>query len=58
MEDSELMKMAAFKLRESASRIVTLANEAHSKKLRGRLFALSEQLIRQEKWVSRVDKVG
>jgi hypothetical protein len=49
MNDSELMKIAAFKLRESANRMLTLAHEARSQKVRGKLFAVSEQLIRQEK---------
>jgi hypothetical protein len=49
MNDSELMKIAAFKLHESANRMLTLAHETSSEKIRGKLFAISEQLIRQEK---------
>lgn len=49
MNDVELMKIAAFKLRESANRLLTLAQEASSQTVRGKLFAISKQLIRQEK---------
>jgi hypothetical protein len=49
MNDSELLRIAAFKLRESANRLLTLAQEAHSQEVRGKLFSVSEQLVRQEK---------
>lgn len=49
MTDGELMNIAAFKLRESANRILALAQEARSDEVRGRLFAVCEQLMRQEK---------
>jgi hypothetical protein len=49
MDDSELVKIAAFKLRESAKRILTLAHKAQSSRIRSKLVATSEQLLRQEK---------
>jgi hypothetical protein len=51
MEDIELMRIAAFKLRESANRMMTLANAARSAKVRGRLHKVCEQLLQQEKRV-------
>ena len=51
MEDTELMKIAAFKLRESANRMMTLANAASSSKVRGKLHKVYEQLLQQEKRV-------
>ena len=48
MEDTELIKVAAFKLQESANRMRTLANEARSSRLRTRLLALSQDLASQE----------
>lgn len=44
MEDAELLRVAAFKLQESANRMKTLANEARSAKLRTRLQSLSREL--------------
>ena len=55
MEDNEVMRIAAFKLRESANRMMTLANAAQSAKVRGRLYKVYEQLIRQEKRVFNVE---
>jgi hypothetical protein len=49
IDDSELMKIAAFKLRESANRMLTLAQKAESPTIRGKLVAVSEQLLRQER---------
>ena len=51
MEDTELMRIAAFKLHESANRLMTLANAARSAKVRGRLQKVCEQLLQQEKRV-------
>ncbi len=51
MEDSEVIKIAAFKLRDAANRLQTLAEEAHSKDLRERLCAISAQLIAEEERV-------
>ena len=48
MEDTELIKVAAFKLQESANRMRTLANEARSSRLRSRLLALSQELASHE----------
>jgi hypothetical protein len=49
IDDGELMKIAAFKLRESANRMLTLAQKAESPLIRGKLVAVSEQLLRQER---------
>ena len=51
MEDDELVRIAAFKLRDSANRLMTLANEAQSEKVRGQLHAVCEQLLLHEKKV-------
>jgi hypothetical protein len=51
MEDRELIRIAAFKLRDSANRLMTLANQAQSAKVRGRLQAVCEQLRKHEKRV-------
>lgn len=58
MEDNELMRIAAFKLRESANRLMTLANAAQSDRVRGRLHAVCEQLLRQEKRVFSLPEAG
>jgi hypothetical protein len=49
IDDGELMKIAAFKLRESANRMLTLAQKAASPEIRGKLVAASEQLLHQER---------
>jgi hypothetical protein len=49
IDDSELMKIAAFKLRESANRMLTLAQKAASPAIRGKLVAASELLLSQER---------
>ena len=46
MHDNELIKIAAFKLRESAMRMMTLAREAQSQRVRVELMSLHRQLIR------------
>lgn len=48
MEDAELMKVAAFKLQESANRLEMLAKEARSSKLRTHLHSLSRELASYE----------
>ena len=58
MEDHELIKIAAFKLRDSANRLMTLANQARSKKVRARLRAVSEEIRRHEERVSASRRTG
>ena len=49
INDGELVKIAAFKLRESANRMLTLAQKAQSPATRGKLVAASELLLLQER---------
>ena len=51
MEDHELIRIAAFKLRDSANRLMTLAKQAKSARVRGGLRAVCEELRRYEKRV-------
>jgi len=48
MEDSEIVRVAAFKLQESINRLQTLAKAAHRTRVRARLLALARQLTRHE----------
>ena len=48
MEDIELVRVAAFKLQDSANRLQTLARAARSPRVRARLLALARQLARHE----------
>jgi hypothetical protein len=48
MEDVELVKVAAFKLQDSANRLLALANAAQSARLRARFLSLARQLARYE----------
>ena len=48
MDDAELVKVAAFKLQDSANRFLTLAKAAHSIRLRARFLSLARQLARYE----------
>ena len=54
MQDQELLRMAAFKLRESANRIVALAHETESKGLRVRLLSVHKRLMQEEQRVAEV----
>jgi hypothetical protein len=48
MEDTEIVRVAAFKLQESINRLHTLARTAQSPRVRARLLALARQLARYE----------
>jgi hypothetical protein len=45
----ELCRMAAFRIREAANRIATLANSVHDVSLRGELLAVCERLLAEER---------
>ena len=49
MRDQELCRMAAFRLRETANRIATLANSAQDEHLRGELIAVCDRLLQEER---------
>jgi len=55
MEDRELMKIAAFKLQESAKRMATLAHEAGAPAVRGRLSSLSQELLEHARKLELLD---
>jgi hypothetical protein len=46
--DAELRRMAAFRIRETANRIVVLANSARNERLREELLAICQMLQREE----------
>jgi hypothetical protein len=48
MRDQELCRMAAFRLREAANRIATLANSAQDERLRSELIAVCDRLLQEE----------
>ena len=48
MGDVELVKVAVFKLQDSAMRLQTLAKAARSPRLRSRLLAMARQLARHQ----------
>jgi hypothetical protein len=41
--------MAAFRIRETANRIATLANSAQDERLRGELLAICQTLLHEER---------
>jgi hypothetical protein len=47
--DEELRRMAAFRIREAANRVATLANNAQSETLRRELMAICETLLEEER---------
>jgi len=47
--DSELYRMAAFRIREAANRIATLANASHDETLQRQLLAVCERLVDEER---------
>jgi hypothetical protein len=47
--DTELRRMAAFRVRETANRIATLANSAQSEDLRRELLAICQRLMKEER---------
>jgi hypothetical protein len=47
--DEELRRMAAFRIRETANRIATLANSAQSERLRADLLAICQSLLHEER---------
>jgi len=49
MRDQELCRMAAFRLRETANRIATLANSAADERLRSTLIAVCDRLLQEER---------
>jgi hypothetical protein len=49
MRDEECLRMAAFRLGETAKRIAALAGRAQDPALRNNLLAIHEQLLKQER---------
>lgn len=49
IRDEELYRMAAFRIREAANRIATLANSAQDAALRQELSAACERLLNEER---------
>ncbi len=47
--DTELRRMAAFRVRETANRIATLANNAHNEALRQELLSICQRLMQEER---------
>lgn len=47
--DAELRRMAAFRVRETANRIATLANSAQNEDLRRALLAICQRLMKEER---------
>ena len=47
--DSELRRMAAFRVHETANRIATLANSAQNEALRRELLAICQRLMHEER---------
>ncbi|HSP99909.1 MAG TPA: hypothetical protein VL049_22020 [Candidatus Dormibacteraeota bacterium] len=47
--DTELRRMAAFRVRETANRIATLANSAQNEDLRRELLAICQRLMKEER---------
>jgi hypothetical protein len=47
--DSELRRMAAFRLHETANRIATLANSSADQSLQRALLAICQTLLREER---------
>jgi hypothetical protein len=52
MDDTDLLNMAAFKLREAAKRIMELAAKAESSAARGRLALIARRLLEQARSLS------
>ena len=53
MHDEECLRMAAFRIRETAKRIAMLADRAQDPALRRDLHALRERLLNEERRCSR-----
>jgi hypothetical protein len=49
IRDDELYRMAAFRIRETANRITTLANSAQDEHLRRELLTVCERLLKEER---------
>ncbi len=49
LRDQELCRMAAFRLRETANRIATLAHSTHDERLRSELIAVCDRLLQEER---------
>ena len=49
IRDEELYRMAAFRIREAATRIAKLANGTHDPALRSELSAVCERLLSEER---------
>jgi hypothetical protein len=49
IRDEELYRMAAFRIRETANRIATLANSTQDEALRRELSAVCERLLNEER---------
>ncbi len=49
IRDEELFRMAAFRIRETANRIATLANSAQDAQLRSELIAACDRLLEEER---------
>jgi hypothetical protein len=47
--DTELRRMAAFRVRETANRIATLANNAQNEALRQELLSICQRLMQEER---------
>lgn len=48
IRDEEVFRMAAFRIRETANRIITLANSTRSENLRRDLLVVCERLLAEE----------
>jgi hypothetical protein len=49
IRNEELYRMAAFRIRETANRIATLANSVRDEALRAELLAVCERLLSEER---------
>ena len=47
--DTEIRRMAAFRIREAANRIATLANSAQNETLRHELLSICQRLVNEER---------
>jgi hypothetical protein len=57
IRNDELFRMAAFRIRETANRIMTLANNARDEQLRAELIAACDRLLDEERrLLARADK--
>lgn len=49
IRDEELYRMAAFRIRETANRVATLARSVRDERLRAELLAVCERLLAEER---------